>query len=78
MTEFEDHNKQKNLMVVVILPTGVMHFNTTNTGIAVGSTQEELIIKIIWPHNMTYVKSLLSQFTISWHREENNMKKWLA
>ena len=78
MTEFEDHNEQKNLMVVVALPTGVMHFNTTNTDIAVGSTQEELFIRIIWPHNMTDVKLLLSQFMMSWHREETNIRKQLA
>ena len=78
MTEFEDHNKQKYLVVVVILPTGVMHFNTTNTDITVGSTQQELIIKITWPHNMTDVKSLLSQFMMSWQREESNISKRLA
>ena len=47
MTDFEDHNNQKNMVVVVLLPTGVTHFNATNTDIAVGSTLEELIIKII-------------------------------
>ena len=26
VTEFEDHSKQKNQVVVVILPTGVTHF----------------------------------------------------
>ena len=30
-------------------------------GIAVGSTQDELQIKIIWLHNMTDVMKLLSQ-----------------
>ena len=64
--------------VVVLLPAGVMHCNTTNTDIAVVSTQEELIIKIIWPHNMTNIKLLLSQFLISLHRKESNTRKQLA
>ena len=65
-------------MVVVVLPTGVAHFNTVNTDIVVWSTQEELIIKIIWPHNMMDVKLLLSQFMMRWHREESSMRKRLA
>ena len=39
MMDFTDHKKQKHLVVVVVLPTGVMHYNTTNTDIEVGSTQ---------------------------------------
>ena len=28
--DFTDHKKQEHLVVPVILPTGVMHYNTTN------------------------------------------------
>ena len=61
ITEFKDHNKQKYLLAVVVLPTGVTYYNTTNTDTVVGSTQEELIIKFIWLHKMMDVKSLLGQ-----------------
>ena len=62
VTDFKDHNKQKNL-VVVVLPTGVAQNNTTNTNISVGSAQD-----IVWPHNMT-VKTLLEQFLMSWQSQ---------
>ena len=52
VTDFKDHNKQKHLVVVVVLPMEVVHYNTINTDIAVGSTQDKLEIKIIWPYNM--------------------------
>ena len=59
VTDFKDHNKQKDLVVMVVLPTGVMQYNATNTDILVSSAQDALIVKIIWPHNMIYVKTLL-------------------
>ena len=67
MTDFEDHNKQKNMVVVVVLPTGVTHYNTTNTDISVGSTQDKLIIKIIWPHTVMDLEILLGRFAMSCH-----------
>ena len=75
VTDFEDCNKQKYLVVLVVLPTGAMHYNTTNTDIAVGSTQDKMEIKIIWPHNMTDLTMLLSQFMNSWHGAIINMWK---
>ena len=78
VTQFEEHNKQKIMVEVVLPPSGVMYFNTTNTDITDGTTQEELIIKMIRPHNMTNVKLLLSQFLMSWYREKSNIGKWLA
>ena len=47
MTDFTDHKKQKYLVVVVVvfLPMGVMHDNTTNTDIKVGSMLDKLQIK---------------------------------
>ena len=77
MTDFEDHNKLKN-MVVVVLPTRLAHYNTTYIDVLVASTQGELIIKIIWPHNMTDVKMLLGQFATSWHQDDIDMQKRLA
>ena len=47
MMDFKDHGKQKNLVVVVGLPTGVTHYNTTDTDISVGSPEDKLNIKII-------------------------------
>ena len=39
--DFMDHKKQKHLVVVLDLPMGVAHYNTTSMDIAVGSTQDE-------------------------------------
>ena len=73
ISDFEDHNKQKLLVVLVMLPVGIMHYNTTNMGIA-----DELEVKIIWLHNMTDVMMLLSQFQNGWHSDNINMWKKLA
>ena len=35
ITDFTDHFKQKHLVLVVVLPAGVAHFNTTITDIEV-------------------------------------------
>ena len=75
VTDFEDCNKQKHLVVLVVLPAGAMHYNTTNTDIAVRSTQDKMEIKIIWPHNMTVLTTLLSQFMNSSHGANINMWK---
>ena len=61
-----------------MLPTGIVHYNTTNIDIVVGSTQEGLEIKIIWPHNMMDVMTLLSQFSNGWHGYDIIMWKKLA
>ena len=42
MMGFMDHKKQKHLVVVVVLPTGVAQYNRTNKNIAVISMQDEL------------------------------------
>ena len=42
MTDFTDHKKQKHLLVVVLLPMRVAHYNTTNMDIEVGGMQDEL------------------------------------
>ena len=47
MTDFTDHKKQKHLVVLVVLPIGVVQYNTTNMNIVVGRTQDELQIKIM-------------------------------
>ena len=78
MMDFTDHKKQKHLVVLVVLPTGVMHYNTTKTDIVVGSSQDKLQIKIIWPHNMTDVMKLLRQFLDTWHGDDINMWQCLA
>ena len=75
VTDFIDHMKQRHLVVVVILPTGVVHYNTTNVDIEVGSMKDELQIKIIWPNNMMDVTKLLGQFTCEWYVEDLDM--WL-
>ena len=36
--DFTDHKKKRHLVVLVVLPMGVTHCNTTNTDIVVGST----------------------------------------
>ena len=47
MADFTDNKKQKHLVVVVVvLPMGVMHYNTTNTDIVVGSTEDKLQKKL--------------------------------
>ena len=65
-------------MVLVVLPTGVAHDNTPNMDIVVGSTEDELQIKIIWPCNMTDVTKLLSQFPNTWHGDDINRWQHLA
>ena len=42
VTDFENHSKQKHLVVLVVLCTGVAHYNTTNMDIVVDSTQDGL------------------------------------
>ena len=79
MTDFTDHKKLKHLVVVVVvLPTGVVHCTTTNTDIQVGSMQDEVQIKIIWPNNMMDVTKLLSQFPCTWHVDDLNMQQHLV
>ena len=57
---------------------GVTHYNTTNMDIVIGSAQGELQIKIIWPHNVTDVMKLLSQFLHTWHGDDINMQEHLV
>ena len=57
---------------------GVVHYNTTNTDITVGSTQDKLHIKIIWLHNKMDVTKLLSQFPDTWHGDDISMWQHLA
>ena len=38
LMDFEDCNKQKHLVALAVLPTGVTHYNTTNTGISAGGS----------------------------------------
>ena len=76
--DFTDYKKQKHFVVVVVLPMGVVHYNTTNTDIEVGSTHDKLQIKIIWPNNMTDVMKLLSQFLHTWHADNINMQQPLV
>ena len=78
MTDFMDHKKQKHLVVVVVLPTGVAHYNTTTMDIEVGSMQDEVQIKIIWPNNMMDVTKLLRQFPRTWHANYLNMQQCLV
>ena len=78
LMDFEDCNKQKHLVVLAVLPTGLVHYDTTNTDIFVGSMQHALIIKIIWLNNMTNVTLLLGQFMSHWHVDDFNMWKRLV
>ena len=74
--DFMDHKEQKHLVaVVVVLPTGVVHYNTTNTDIDVGTTQDGVQIKNIWPNNMTAVTKLLSEFLCAWHADDLSMRQ---
>ena len=72
MMDFMDHKKQKHLVVVVVLPTGVVQYNPANTNIEVGSPQDEVQVRIIWPKNMTDVMKLLSQFLHTCHGYDLN------
>ena len=78
MTDFTDHQKQKHLVVLVALPTGVAHYNTTNMDNVVGSTHCKLQIIIFWLPNMTDVMKLLSQFLGTWHGANINMWQCLV
>ena len=78
MMDFMDHKKQKHSEVVVVLSTGVAHYNTKNMDIKVGGMQDEVQIKIIWPNNMTDVTKLLHQFMYEWHVEDLSMQQCLA
>ena len=91
MTNFTDYQKQKHLVVLVALPTGVAHYNmlvalptgvahynTTNMDNVVGSTHCKLQIIIFWLPNMTDVMKLLSQFLGTWHGANINMWQCLV
>ena len=47
MADFTDHNKQKHLVLVVVLPTGALYYNTTNMDIAVGSRDMTDVVKLL-------------------------------
>ena len=77
MVGFTDHRKEKQLEVVVVLPMGIAHYNTTNTYIEVGHMLDKLQIEIILPNNMTDVMKLLRQFPCTWDADnisENAVK----
>ena len=78
LTLWVDQNKQKHVVVVINLPTGVAHRDTTNCDIEVGESQKELIVKIIWPTNSTDVGELLKQFSQEWMEKDENIHKKLA
>ena len=78
VTDWEDDKKQKNVVVVVVLPTGVAHQNTTNCDIAVGPSKLALHVTIIWPLNMMDVNVLLDQFPDKWHVDDRNTRRRLA
>ena len=78
LTQWVDQNKQKHVVVVINLPTGVAHRDTTNCDIEVGESQKELIVKIIWPTNSTDVGELLKQFSQEWMEKDENIRKKLA
>ena len=62
--------------MVVVLPTRVVHYNTTTMDIKVGSTQDELQTNM--HNNMTDVMKLLSQFPCRWYADNINMWQHLV
>ena len=78
IADWADENKQKNLVVVVNLPLGVVKNNTTNTDISIGDSRTILTVTMFWPRNMVDVLILLNQFPPSWHNQENNIRRRLA
>ena len=67
MTDFEDHKKQKKWWWWLYFLQGSCITKQILTFQLASSTQDELIIEIIWPHNMRDVTTLLSWFMMSWH-----------
>ena len=67
MMHFTDHKKQKHLVVLVVLPMAVMHYNTKLWTLWSEADRMNCRLKIIWLHNMMDVSKLLSQFPDAWH-----------
>ena len=78
LTQWVDDKKQRHLVILVVLPTGIAHEDTTNCLIEVDRSQLQVHVKVIWPDNATHIHYLTQHMHREWHVEEKNLRMKLA
>ena len=78
LTQWVDDKKQRHLVILVVLPTGIAHEDTTNCLIEVDPSQLQVHVKVIWPDNATHIQYLTQHMHREWHVEEKNLRMKLA